>query len=130
MSPWSKKMSSVVVDKCLAFCQGLVNSNHHFTFSLKLGKDLNFEFQNKELVHSSCTRKKKSPSQLRRENRRRESRKSADVSPEVAVKSLPDVFKCDQCETSFDSEKWLNIHVGKIHKKIRLLKRSVAVPPS
>ena len=46
-----------MVEKCLASCQGLVNSNHQFTLKLSLGKD-NFDFQNKELVKSSCKRKK------------------------------------------------------------------------
>ena len=65
------------VDKCLAFCQALVSSNQKFTFTLSIGKET-FKFDNKELVASSCgkTLKKKSPSQIRREDRRREARKS------------------------------------------------------
>lgn len=115
-------MNLEVVEKCLAFCQGLVNSNHQFTLKLSLGKD-NFEFQNKELVKSSCTRKKKSPSQLRREQKRRDNRKAAqsgNATVEVAVKALSDSFKCEQCEMKFNSEKGLKIHVGKTHKSIGL----------
>ena len=65
------------IDKCLAFCQALVSSNQKFTFTLSIGKET-FKFDNKELVASSCgkTLKKKSPSQIRREDRRREARKS------------------------------------------------------
>ena len=64
------------VDKCLAFCQALVSSNQKFTFTLSIGKET-FKFDNKELVASSCgkNKKKKSPSQVRREERRREARK-------------------------------------------------------
>ena len=64
------------VDKCLAFCQALVSSNQKFTFTLSIGKET-FKFNNQELVASSCvkSKKKKSPCQLRREDRRREARK-------------------------------------------------------
>ena len=65
------------IDKCLAFCQALVSSNQKFTFSLSIGKET-FKFDNKKLVASCCgkTLKKKSPSQIRREYRSREARKS------------------------------------------------------
>ena len=66
-------MDVVVVQKCLAFCQGLVESNTKFTFNLSLAQDA-FIFDNKELANSSCEKKKKSPSQLRREKRRQEER--------------------------------------------------------
>ena len=64
----------VVVEKCLAFCQGLVESNK-FTFNLSLAEDA-FIFDNKELAtNSSCEKKKESPSQLRREKKWKEERK-------------------------------------------------------
>ena len=59
------------VDKCLAFCQALAMSNQKFTFSLSISKDT-FAFDNKELKSSSCSQRKKSPSQLRREARRKQ----------------------------------------------------------
>ena len=66
------KMDVVVVEKCLAFCQGLVESNNKFTFNLSLAQDA-LIFYNKELAKSSCM-KKKTPSQLRREKIRKEER--------------------------------------------------------
>ena len=71
--PWSTKMDADVVNKCLAFCQGLVSLGQHFSFNLSLGKN-HFNFDNKELVKSSWMKKKKSPSQLRREEKRKAAR--------------------------------------------------------
>ena len=111
------KMDSVVVEKCLAFCQELVESNNKFTFNLSLGKDA-FIFENKELVNSSCI-KKKSPSQLRREKKRWEERNSKkEDTVKVSENDNPEYpsFKCDHCDATFKSEKGLNIHIGKSHK--------------
>ena len=58
------------MDQCLAFCQTLAMSNQKFTFSISLVKD-NFNFSNNELVENSWKMKKKSPSQERREERRK-----------------------------------------------------------
>ena len=66
-------MNTTVVEKCLAFCQALINSHHKFTLNLSVGEDT-FVFNNKELEQSSCKKKEKSPSQIRRETRRREAR--------------------------------------------------------
>ena len=63
-------MDTVVVEKCQAFCQALITGNHKFAFSLSMGRD-NFNFETKELAKSSCEKKKKSPSQIRREEKRR-----------------------------------------------------------
>ena len=56
------------MDKCLAICQTLAMSNLKFTSTLSLGKD---NFSNKELVECSWKMKKKSPSQQRREEKRK-----------------------------------------------------------
>ena len=76
------------VDKCLAFCQSLAMSGQKFSFTLSIGKD-NFSFTNKELGPSSCM-KKKCPSQIRRELRRKEERslkKAAEPTEKVAEAS-------------------------------------------
>ena len=101
------------MEKCLAFCQDLVISNHKFSFNFN---------ENKEQVNSSW-KKKKSPSQVRREAKRRETRKTTQEATEkVSAKSLSDNldYKCPQCEISFKTEKGLNIHIGKAHKKEEL----------
>ena len=103
------------VDKCLAFCQSLAMSGQKFSFTLSIGKD-NFSFNNKELGSSSCVkRKKKSPSQVRREQRRKEERslkKAAEATEKVAEASE---FQCSQCDSSFKTEEDLNAHIGEVH---------------
>ena len=64
-------MDKAVIEKCLAFCQALSAGNKLFSFGFKIGSDT-FNFELKELVKGSCSKKNKSPSQLRRELRRRE----------------------------------------------------------
>ena len=100
-------------------------SGQKFSFTLSIGKD-NFSFTNKELGSSSCM-KKKSPSQIRRELRRREERslkKAAEPTEKVAEaseseESCPKVntvdFQCSQCVSSFNAEEDLNAHIGDLH---------------
>ena len=115
------------VDKCLAFCQSLVMSGHKFSFTLSIGNG-NFSFNNKELGSSSCTRKKKSPSQIRRELRRKTERslkKAAETTEKVveARKSEefgslvnPVNFHCSGCDLSFKTEEDLNAHIALLVK--------------
>ena len=121
------------IDKCLAFCQALVSSNQKFTFTLSIGKETS-KFDNKELVASSRGKslKRKSPSQIRREDRRREARKSkiteevvkdpavtAPQTPKAAEKTAVLSFKCEQCEYTSTSEKGLKQHVRMKHKTLQ-----------
>ena len=115
-------MDTNVVEKCLAFCQALVSTNKTFSFNLSISKD-SFNFTNKELQTSSCRVKKKSPSQIRREERRKNERehKKSKVTVEVADGSFSevskDIFQCTKCEENFKTEKGLNIHIGRMHKE-------------
>ena len=120
------------VDKCLAFCQALVSSNQKFTFTLSIGKET-LKFNNQELAASSCvkSKKKKSPCQIRREDRRREARKLkiaeqvVEVPPsatpqqaaeKTAVTAVPKqesntvAFKCELCDYKSTSESGLKSH--------------------
>ena len=99
-------MDIAMVDKCLAFCQVLVSSNQRSNLNLSLGKAF-FNFENKELVVSSC--------QFRRENRRRKERKQHVKKKDTAVVT-EHVYKCNMCETISKSEQGLTIHIGKLHK--------------
>ena len=111
------------IDKCLAFCQSLAMSGQKFSFTLSIGKD-NFAFSNKELGSSSCTKKKKSPSQIRREQRRKTERslKKAAEPTEKVVEASESVesgsvinavnFQCCQCDLNFKAEEDLNAHIG------------------
>ena len=94
------------------------------------GKD-NFSFRNKELGSSSCTGKKKSPSQIRREQRRKTERslkKAAEPIEKVVEASESEEsgtncttivkcadFQCSQCDLSFKAEEDLNAHIGEVH---------------
>ena len=102
-----------------------------FSFNLSIGKE-SFIFNNKELVTSSCV-KKKSPSQIRREQKRKEERSQKKATPaaefteEVAKASEaedggtldPEVnskeYKCSKCDSSFKSEEDLKTHIVDIH---------------
>ena len=128
------------VDKCLAFCQALVSANQKFTFTLSIGNET-FKFDNKELAASSCVKKKKkSPSQIWREQRRREAQK-LKIAEEVVVdvsKGAPSqqskaaektavtvplqqdsttlTFKCEQCEYTSSSDQGLKQHARMKHR--------------
>ena len=106
------------MEKCLAFRQGLVESNTNFSLNLSLGKDI-FNFNNKDLDESSWKKKKKSPSQLRREKRRKDGREKTKEDTEKVSEKLDSntmSCQCDYCNANFKSEKGLKIHVGKAHK--------------
>ena len=62
-------MEPALIEKCLAFCRTLANSNNKVLFKLSAGMDA-FQF-NKELFKSFCPVKNKSASQMRREEARR-----------------------------------------------------------
>ena len=66
-------------------------------------------------------KKKKSPSQLWRETRRRLERKDKKESESTAKVSDkdsedPKLFACSKCDSKFKSQKGLNIHIGKAYK--------------
>ena len=99
------------VDKCLAFCQALAKSNQKFSINLTFGKD-NFSFNNKELATSSWQmKKKKSPSQLRREAKRREAC-DKEVAGKVADKEIPsskETLKvAEKKVTHWQTKQWLS----------------------
>ena len=125
-------MDSDVVEKCLAFCQALVTTNYKFSFNLTISKD-NFHFTNKELEESSCRGKKKSPSQVRREERRKKEREvkkfeaTANVAENSEISEPLDDYSCHHCEEKFKTEKGLKIHIGRMHKESTPEKERVAV---
>ena len=116
------------MDKCLALCQALAQSGHKFTLNISLGKDKLF-FCTKELASSWQMKKKsKSPSQLRREERRRVERQNK-VAEEVAEDNnavaeeerntgkVTEKGACDQCDFKTTTEKGLKQHKTKKHDK-------------
>ena len=121
------------MDKCLAFCQSLIHSDQKFTLSLAIGKDKLF-FSNKEL--ESSWKKKKSPSQVRREEKRKRERQSkpteevpGDAAVEATVKKtvcstaaveaeVPSVIICEECDYKATTEKGLKQHKRMKHGKV------------
>ena len=101
-------------------------SGQKFSCTLSIGKD-NFSFNNKELGSSSCAGKKKSPSQIRREQRRKTERslkKAAEPTDKVVEATESEEsgtmvkfadFQCSQCDLSFKAEEDLNAHIGEVH---------------
>ena len=129
-----------LVSQCLDFCQTLASKSQTFSFTLTLGDSFSFSLDTsgKVALVSKAKKKKKTPSTLRRNARRRAeflkkkledstgdiSSHSEHVSVEEAVGKQAEkvvdktMFKCDQCENNFKSENGLKIHVGKAHKKV------------
>ena len=122
------------MDKCLAFCQALSQSDQKFTLNISIGNDKLF-FSNKEL-ESSWKRKKKSPSQMRREQNRKRMRQNktteevaGDASVEATVNDVesnpaakqaevPAVIVCEDCGYKATSEKGLKQHKRMKHGKV------------
>ena len=64
--------SSSLASKCMAFCQALASQGQVFTFSLSAGPDFTFSLDTRSKAETTQrTKKKASPSTLRRNARRR-----------------------------------------------------------
>ena len=127
------KSDSSLAAKCLDLCQVLAGQGLAFNFSLSIGSNFSFSLDTRgkgqALATQGKTKKKKTPSTLRRNARRRteflkkkleDSPGNEDVSAKEAVKKVVECgsFKCEQCENVFKSENGLKIHAGKAHKKV------------
>ena len=114
-----KEDKSALVSQCLDFCQTLAGKSLTFSFTLSLGDSFSFSLDTsgKEAVASKA--KKKTPSTLKRDARRRNEFVKKKLEDSTGEKTLDGkVFKCDQCGNIFKSENGLKIHVGKCHKKV------------
>ena len=123
---------SSLATKCLELCQTLAGQGLAFNFSLTINSTFSFSLDTRDkglaLATTGKTKKKSSPSTLRRNARRKEAflqrkQNPAPVSCDVDVDpaaELPqqggDTFKCDICGNAFKSENGLRIHKGKSHK--------------
>ena len=112
--------------KCLDFCQALASKGQHFKLNLTLGTSITISLETKEnqpsRIMEKMDKKKKSPSTLKRNQKRKEEfvkKKCSDKTKEQSEKEFPPQkksFDCDQCDQVFSSEKGLKIHIGKTHK--------------
>ena len=130
-----KEGNAVLLSQCLEFCQTLSSKSLTFSFALTVGDSFSFSLDTRgevALVPKAKKNKKKTPSALRRNARRRAEflRKKLEASTvdstqceqvpltEAIERAIDEkAFKCDQCDNIFKSENGLKIHVGKAHKK-------------
>ena len=117
---------AALVSKCLDFCQTLATKLPIFSFALTLGNGFSFtlDTSEKEALSSKAMKKKKTPSTLRRDARRRSeflkkklevstgnaSPQSENVSAEEAIEEVVKrrFVKCEQCKNVVKSEKKSN----------------------
>ena len=66
------EVGSTLLSKCLDFCQALSSQGQVFNFSVAFGPDFTFSLDTRSKEASPVTKKKASPSTLRRNARRRE----------------------------------------------------------
>ena len=110
-----------LASKCLDFCQALSSQGVAFNFSLSIGSTFSFSLDTRGKAPMSSGTKKKSPSTLRRNARRRKEFLEKKQNPVAVIPSEvveAKVFKCEQCENVYKSENGLKIHVGKTHKNV------------
>ena len=117
----------VMANKCLELCQALASHGQKFSFSLNIGSNFSFSLDTREKPTSRDTskvdtlqkgmKKKLSPSQVRRNLKRKEDylRKKSKNSMTVQSQPYKKAFMCDQCENVFKTENNLNIHMDKTH---------------
>ena len=111
--PLSEEVAKLA-SQCLEFCQTLADKSLTFSFSMTIGSSFSFSVDTRGKEVLASPKKKKTPSTLRRDARRRDEflkKKQNAQTPEKA-------FKCDQCEGTFKSENGLKIHIGKAHKNV------------
>ena len=93
-----KEDNSALVSQCQDFCQTLADKSLIFSFTLSLGDSFSFSLDTsgKEAVASKA--KKKTPSTLKRDARRRNEFVKKKLEVSTGEKTLDEkVFKCDQC---------------------------------
>ena len=110
-----------LASKCMDFCQALAKQGQAFNFSLTVSSGFSFSLDTRRKAGSPVTKKKTSPSTLRRNARRREeflAKKEHESSTRISAEnSLADLeIKCDQCEYVAATEKGLRQHIRMKHK--------------
>ena len=112
---------SSLTTQCLDFCQALAGHGKSFKISITIGSNFTFSLETKEGKATLPTTilKRKSPSTLKRNAKRREdflAKKSTSESNQLPL-NPGEAFQCDQCDASFKTVKGLKIHTGKAHKE-------------
>ena len=114
--------NSSLVSKCMDFCQALAKQGQAFNFSLTVSSGFSFSLDTRRKAGSPVTKKKASPSILRRNARRREeflAKKQHEPSTRISVENSATAkeIKCDRCEYVAATEKGLRQHIRMKHKE-------------
>ena len=122
------EVDSSLLSQCLDFCQALARQGHAFNLSVAIGASFTFSLDTRSKdVASQVTKKKASPSTLRRNTKRREEyqlakqRRSSPRTSGDPVSAAENL--CDQCEYVAASEKGLRQHIRMKHKEPRPAER-------
>ena len=111
-----------LLSKCLDFCQALASQGHVFNLSVAIGPSFSFSLDTRSkavVSQDQGTKKKPSPSTLRRNAKRRDeflARKQQKPSPRISSDQATAEIKCDQCKYVAASEKGLRQHIQMKHK--------------
>ena len=114
---------SSLATQCLDFCQALARQGKDFKFSITIGSTFTFSLDTKESKANlpSGTQRRKSPSTLRRNAKRREEflakKSTLESSGLESNRKQCEAYQCDQCDSSFKTVNGLKIHKGKSHKE-------------
>ena len=118
------EVNSTLASKCMDFCQALASQGQVFNFSLSVGPTFSFSLDTTR-SKAPRTKKKPSPSTLRRNARRREEfkAKKQQSSPTSTGALLPSPEKekhplCDLCDYKAASENGLKTHKRMKHKEV------------
>ena len=130
--PPAEDANFVLTNKCLEFCQVLASQGQKFSFSLSIGSNFSFSLDTKEKYTSLDSRKvrtplqgvkkKLSPSQVRRNLKRKEEflKGKFGNSKTDQLEQKKNTLKCNQCDHTFKSENDLHIHMDSLHEEIVL----------
>ena len=105
------------------FCQALASQGRAFSFSIVIGPNFSFSLDARsKVMQESGTKKRASPSTLRRNAKRREEFAKKKQNSSVRTTTEDDAatsnsLSCDQCEVAFKTRNGLKIHKGKSHKE-------------
>ena len=120
-----------MVNKYLEFCLTLVSQQQHFSISLTVGSSFSFSLDNRKestnletrkvtSLKKQMPRKKLSPSQVRRNLKRKQDflkRKSEHSERESSALKVI-TFECDHCASIFKSETDWENHMESAHKVV------------
>ena len=119
------EVGSTLLMKCLDFCQALSSQGQVFNFSVAIGPDFTFSLDTRSKAASPVSKKKASPSTLKRNARRREDylkrkHNPSSVNSIEEVEVASNVLNCDLCDYKAGSEKGLKTHKRMKHGPPRL----------